>query len=35
MTLGQLEGSFNCLPEIFKDAWANEFWARLSKRGGV
>ena len=34
MTLGQLEESFNCLPEKFKDVWADEFWTKFSRRGG-
>lgn len=34
MTLGQLEGSFNCLPGEFKDVWAEEFWTKFSRRGG-
>lgn len=34
MTLGQLEESFNCLPEKFKDVWAEAFWTKFSRRGG-
>lgn len=34
MTLGQLEESFNCLPEKFKDVWADEFWTKFSRKGG-